>query len=75
MEMKSHCDILLYRSCQYAITKNEEIGTTVDSKIQRKTTNQFLNPHPKTSFCSPHKLHTFLQCSASKLLRSRRTEQ
>lgn len=44
--------------CQYAITKNEEIGTTVDSKIQRKTTKQFLNPHPKITFQSPYKLHT-----------------
>lgn len=61
--------------CQYAITKNEEIGTTVDLKIQRKTTEQFLNPHPKATFHFPHKLHTFLQCSATKPLRSRRTEQ
>lgn len=62
--------------CQYAITKNEEIGTTVDSKIQRKTTKQFLSPHPKPKFI-PHSssthVFTMFFCNANAQIQKDRT--
>lgn len=75
MEMKSHCDILLYSSL--SICNHQEWGNWHHSWFKNAEENykSVSQPSSKTHISFPTQApHTFLQCSVMTMLRSR-TEQ